>query len=176
MPTQQTIVEMEITDSESHSDEGIVERNPPKQVLEEPPNNNKAFSIWEHGLQNLSCRELLIGRKEKKWGAHYFLRENVQYMRNQFTSRFHTVETGWMSIDWCPVVKSDNVTKKIVDILPVDNLITLYCWASRGRQRNAIPQRQKNQITITSLPLLTRAQAIVVVTVMVINLPYSLCK
>ena len=45
MPTQQTIVEMEITDSESHSDEGIVERNPPKQVLEEPPNNNKAFSI-----------------------------------------------------------------------------------------------------------------------------------
>ena len=36
MPTQQTILEMEFADSESDSEDEIVERIPPKQVLEEP--------------------------------------------------------------------------------------------------------------------------------------------
>ena len=37
MPTQQIILEIEFADSESDSDCEIVEKNPPQQVLEEPP-------------------------------------------------------------------------------------------------------------------------------------------
>ena len=37
MPTQHTIVEIEFADSESDSDDEIVEKNLPKQLLEEPP-------------------------------------------------------------------------------------------------------------------------------------------
>ena len=41
MPTQQTILEMEFADSELDSDDEIVEKNPPKQVLEEPPKKRR---------------------------------------------------------------------------------------------------------------------------------------
>ena len=41
MPTQQTILEMVFADSESDSDDEIVEKNPPKQVLEEPPKKRR---------------------------------------------------------------------------------------------------------------------------------------
>ena len=42
MPTQQTILEMEFpADSESDSDDEIVEKNPPKHVLEEPPKKRR---------------------------------------------------------------------------------------------------------------------------------------
>ena len=37
MPTQHTIVEMEFADSELDSDDEIVEKSTPQQVLEEPP-------------------------------------------------------------------------------------------------------------------------------------------
>ena len=48
MPTQQTILEIEIADSESDSDGEIVEKNPPQQVLEEPPKkmlDNPTFNL-----------------------------------------------------------------------------------------------------------------------------------
>ena len=48
MPTQQTILEMEFADSESDSDDEIVEKNTPQQVLEEPPKkmlDNPTFNL-----------------------------------------------------------------------------------------------------------------------------------
>ena len=41
MPTQQTILEIEFSDSDSDSDDEVVEKNPPKQVLEEPPKKRR---------------------------------------------------------------------------------------------------------------------------------------